>query len=289
MSNLSKFFVPLVLAGVLFSFNIILADSSEYQTEENIFYYNDECYQTADDYQRQQCRLDLYYPKNESAFSTVVWFHGGGLTGGKRYFPDLLKDRGIAVVAVEYRLSPQVEFPKFLEDAAAAVAWTFQNIERFGGDRSKIFVCGGSAGAYLTAMVGMDPRWLNPYHIKQQELAGLILVSGQVTTHFHIKKLLKIPGEQYQPVIDENAPLAYLSSDLPPILLVLGDRKMEWKARVEENELMFASLKALGHSCIDFIETPGMGHEISALGNNIPIETQQKIIDFLRLNPIEKP
>ncbi len=60
------------------------------------------------------------------------------------------------MIGVGYRLSPKVQHPVYIEDAAAAVAWTFRNIASYGGDPDKIFVTGISAGGYLTAMVGLD-------------------------------------------------------------------------------------------------------------------------------------
>ena len=36
------------------------------------------------DYAKERCRLDLYVPTDRKGFATVVWFHGGGLTGGNR-------------------------------------------------------------------------------------------------------------------------------------------------------------------------------------------------------------
>ena len=61
--------------------------------------------------------------KGKVALLTVVWFHGGGITGGNRFVPEALKKQGIAVVAANYRLHPKVTCPTYIEDAAAAVAW----------------------------------------------------------------------------------------------------------------------------------------------------------------------
>ena len=80
---------------------------------------------------RERCRLDVYHPKNKKDFSTVVWFHGGGLKAGKRSVPKALQGKGIAVVAVNYRLHPKVKAPAYIEDAAAAVAWTIKNIKTY--------------------------------------------------------------------------------------------------------------------------------------------------------------
>ncbi len=83
-----------------------------------------------------------------------MWFHGGSLTGGSRYFPNL-KDQGIALVGVSYRLASKVQPPAYIEDSAAAVAWVLKNIERYGGDPKKVFVAGHSAGA-LSRFDGRD-------------------------------------------------------------------------------------------------------------------------------------
>ncbi|WP_269525280.1 alpha/beta hydrolase [Coraliomargarita parva] len=212
-----------------------------------------------EDYRYTQCQLDLYLPDAEPGFPTLIYFHGGGLVGGKRHFPDL-KNKGIALVAVGYRLSPKADCPAFLEDAAAATAWTLDHIEGFGGDPAKVFISGHSAGGYLSAMVGMDPRWLAPFGHVPNDLAGLIPVSGQVSTHFTVKKLRGDTQSQYRVVVDEYAPLTYASADLPPICLIVGDREIEYKNRVEENDLLATSLRNLGHEQVEFHEMGGLNH-----------------------------
>lgn len=61
-------------------------------------------------------------------------------------------DKGFAVIGVGDRLSPKVTAPAYIEDAAAAVAWVFKNIEKYGGNNDLIFVSGHSAGGYLGLM-----------------------------------------------------------------------------------------------------------------------------------------
>ena len=106
------------------------------------------------------CRLDLVCPAGAEGFPTVVWFHGGGLTGGRREIPEELLAGGFAVAGVEYRLSPQTPVAGCLEDAAAAVAWVVRHIASYGGDPELIFLAGHSAGGYLVSMLGLDKRWL---------------------------------------------------------------------------------------------------------------------------------
>ena len=238
----------------------------EYATENNISYYA----AARDEYQKERCKLDVYYPKGTKGYATVVWFHGGGLTGGERYFPNL-KDQGIAVVAVSYRLSPKVQTPGFIEDSAAAVAWVLKNIERYGGDPKKVFVAGHSAGAYLASMIAMDPKWLSAQRASNRQLAGVIAVSGQMTTHFTVKKLRGDNAPELRPIIDDYAPLYHAAKDLPPICLIVGGRAVEFKSRVEENELMAVTLRNLGHGAVEFYEMAGLDHNSVVQGSMILI------------------
>ncbi len=225
---------------------------------KDLHYHSEAQLAAGDDYMRSQCRLDLKFPDDKKGWPVVVWFHGGGLTGGRRHYPALPAD--IAVIAVGYRLHPKVDVPVFIEDAAAAVAWTIKNIESYGGDPNKVFVSGASAGGYLTAMIGMDPKWLAKHDVDHKGLAGLIPVSGQVTTHFNVKVWMGDEGSQYRPLINEFAPLYYVANDLPPICLITGGRDIEWKCRVEENELLASSLKHTGNKIVEFHEMNGLNH-----------------------------
>lgn len=231
-------------------------DETGYRIEKDLSYLEDET--TATPYRLERCRLDVYYPEHKTGFVTVVWFHGGGLTGGSRHMPAGLKSQGIGVVAANYRLHPKVTCPAYLEDAAAAVAWTFRNIEKYGGDPDKIFVSGHSAGGYLTSMIGTDKRWLGEYEIDAGRIAGLIPLSGHTITHMTVRKEKGIP--KTQPLVDSFAPLYHVRPDAPPILLITGDREMEILGRYEENAYFMRMLKVVGHEDVTLYELQGYGH-----------------------------
>lgn len=234
--------------------NLVFAQKADYITQSNIGYRT----RPIDAYAAQRCALDVYYPKNGKGFATVVWFHGGGLTGGNKEIPDALREKGHAVIGVGYRLGPEAKGRQCIEDAAAAVAWVFKNIEKYGGDKSKIFVSGHSAGAYLAAMVGLDKKWLQAEGIDANAIAGLIPFSGQMITHFTIRKEKGIA--ETQPVIDEFAPLFHVRPDAPPLLLITGDRELEMMGRYEENAYMARMMKQVGHTKTRLLELDGYGH-----------------------------
>lgn len=246
--------------SVFFSFVIFAKekpDTLEYKLEKEIP-YRDVQLEKLDDYAKENCQLDIYYPTNKKGFATVVWFHGGSLTGGKKEIPEKLLKQGFAVIGVEYRRNPVVKCPVYIEDAAAAVAWVFKNIEKFGGSPDLIFLSGHSAGGYLDLMVGMDKHWLQKYNIDANKIAGLLPLSPQTITHFKIRKERGI--EDTQPIIDEYAPLFHVRKDLPPLVLITGDRELEMLGRYEENAYLMRMMKVVGHKQTTLYELDGFGH-----------------------------
>lgn len=214
-------------------------------------------------YKKERCKLDIYYPADKKGYPTVVWFHGGGLEGGEKHLFNELKEKGIAIVSVNYRLSPKAQNPAYIEDAAASIAWVFKNIESYGGSADNIFVSGHSAGGYLTLMVGLDKSYLEKYGIDADKIRGLVPISGQTNTHYTIRKERGIPMEI--PVVDEYAPLNQVRKNLPPTLLITGDRNLEMTARYEENAHLEVILKALGNKDVKLYELQGFDHGTVAI------------------------
>ena len=226
-----------------------------YQTESGLSYRLDS---EPDVYARERCQLDVYHPVGASAAPTVVWFHGGGLTGGNRSIPSALKGQGIIAVAVDYRLSPKAKAPAYIEDAAAAVAWTFKNIARYGGDTNRIFLSGHSAGGYLASLVTLDRRWLAVHSVDPDRLAGLVPFSGQSITHFAIREERGLA--RTRPLIEDLAPVYHVRKDAPPILLISGDRNHELLGRYEESAYFWRMLKEVGHPSVELLELQGYDH-----------------------------
>ena len=242
----------LILAGLASS-----SFAADYKLTENIS-YRDASSPGWDDYMKERCKLDVYQPADKKGFATVVWFHGGGLRAGKKSIPEQLKEQGIAVVAVNYRLSPKVKCPAYIEDAAAAVAWTFKNIEKYGGSKELIFVSGHSAGGYLTSMVGLDKSYLAAHGIDANDIAGLIPFSGHTITHFTPRKERGIPKER--PIIDKFAPLYHVRPDAPPLIIITGDRDLEMLGRYEENAYLWRMMKVAKHEQRELYEIQGFNH-----------------------------
>ena len=186
-------------------------------------------YRTDDEYATKMCRVDIAAPEGAKDAPVIVWFHGGGLTGGKKQIPQAILKDGCVVVGVGYRLSPNVKVTQIVDEAACAVAWVFNNIEKGGGNPESIYIAGHSAGGYLVTMVGLEKARLERYGIDANRVKGIIPFSGQAITHFEERRSRGIANTQ--PIVDELSPLFHVRGDSAPILILSGDREMEMLGR----------------------------------------------------------
>ena len=135
-------------------------------------------------------KVDVYMPSQLQADKIlhgggspmVVFFYGGSWSSGNRadyrFIGEALASQGIAVTVADYRLSPDVRYPVFVQDSALAMRWAFDNAEKYGASPAKIFVMGHSAGAYNAAMLALDKRWLAAVNLSPASLAGWIGLAG---------------------------------------------------------------------------------------------------------------
>lgn len=232
-----------------------LSNAQGYLTDENIPYYEN----APDSYAAERCKLDVYRPENASGADVVVWFHGGGLVGGAKHIPDELRDKGLCVVAVNYRLSPKAHCPAYIEDAAAAVAWTKANIAEYGGNPAKVTLSGHSAGGYLALMLALDKSYLGKYGIDAaNDIVSYWPISGQCVTHNAVRAEMGL--SETVPYIDRYAALHHITPDTAPITLVCGQPELELPQRVAENYFLYQALLSVGNKRVVYYSLPGFDH-----------------------------
>lgn len=171
---------------------------------------------------RQQ--LDVYQPKaGGGAAPLVVFFYGGNWSFGERadyrFVGEALASRGIVSVVADYRLSPAVRYPVFVQDSARAVRWALEHAAMYGADPARVFVMGHSAGAYNAAMLALDERWLRAEGLQPARLAGWIGLAGPYD-------FLPIGDRKTQVAFNwpatpaDSQPLVHASRASPPALLL---------------------------------------------------------------------
>lgn len=250
--NMMKSVTTICLTLAIVTSVALALPAAEGETHKGVYYGPE----NATEYQKEKCQLDIYLPPAKSAkFPVLIYFHGGGLTGGSRGGPNLTS-KGICLVAPSYRLGPKAKAPDYLNDAADAVAWTFKNIEKYGGDPDRIFVGGMSAGSYLAAMITMDKSWLNKREVDIDRLAGLLPISGHMITHFTVRKERGLTASCG--LADELSPLFHVRKTPFPIFIQCGDN--DYPSRQEENRLfvsMMINYAKQPSSEITYREYPG--------------------------------
>jgi acetyl esterase/lipase len=173
-------------------------------------------------------KLDIYRPKGASAQApVVVFFYGGNWDRGERddyaFVGRALASRGIVAVIPDYRLYPEVHYPDFLDDSAQAVAWTLKQIGGHGGDPSRVFVMGHSAGGYNAAMVALDASYLGKFGASPRQLRGGIGLAGPYDflpiENPTAKLVFDFPGTPLT-----SQPVRHVGNDAPPALLIAANK-----------------------------------------------------------------
>ena len=205
-------------------------------------------------------RIDIYAPRKlapGARVPVIVWFYGGSWNSGAKegyaFAGRALASRGFVVAIPDYRLVPEVRYPAFLEDSAAAVRWVRANIAAHGGDPDRLVLAGHSAGAYNAAMLSLDPRWLGSDRAAVKGLAGLagpynFLPLDIAATRNAFGHVADLPQTQ---------PVSHAGAGDPPALLVAGadDRLV----RPRQTILLAERLRAAGVTAETRLY-PGVGH-----------------------------
>lgn len=176
------------------------------------------------DLERQ--KLDIYIPKSpkdseQQALPVVVFFHGGRWTFGDKsqykFVGMSLAKLGYIVVMPNTRLYPDVKFPKFVEDGAKALAWSLDNIAKYGAS-SDIFVSGHSSGAHIGSLALANEDYLAKYNKTPQQFnafAGLAGPYDFVPNEDDLKAMFG-PPSNYANFVVTN----FIDGSEPPMMLM---------------------------------------------------------------------
>lgn len=213
-------------------------------------------------------RLDVYRPKEDrsAGLPVVVFFYGGswrrGSKGLYRFVGEYLARMGCVAVLADYRLFPEVRFPAFVEDGAAAVAWARANAARIGGDPARVFAMGHSAGAHTAVLLGLEPRYLATARLRPADLAGVIGISGPYALDPRTIRWLRETFPEAESA-GEAKPLDKVRAGAPPMLLAHGSQ--DGIVNPTNSTALAQRLEASGNR-VDLRIYDGAGHADILLG-----------------------
>ncbi|MFI0018528.1 alpha/beta hydrolase [Streptomyces griseus] len=202
--------------------------------------------------------LDVYRHRGAPRGGPVlVYFHGGHFTGGaknREARPLLyrLASQGWVCVSANYRLRPETSFPGHQIDAKKVIAWAREHAADHGGDPSKLFVAGSSAGSNLAGLCAFtqnDPRFQPGFESADTSVTAAICLYGYYGHYFGDR-----PDEEPSP----NQPQGYLRSGAPPVLVVHGAK--DALATVEAARNFVGRLRRISDDTVVYAELPGAQH-----------------------------
>src|SRR6266851_4769750 len=109
----------------------------------------------------EKLTMDYYPAAGPAPHPIAIIIHGGGFVGGtskngsEAYCADFLAPAGYAVFSINYRLAPKYPYPAMVEDVERAIRYIRRNAKKWNADPKRIALVGGSAGGYLSNMVGV--------------------------------------------------------------------------------------------------------------------------------------
>ena len=235
----------------------------------------------------QRNKLDVYVPNAPvgKPLPVVVFFYGGSWEAGRRqdyqFVAEALTTNGFIAVLPDYRVYPEVVFPAFMQDAAAAVKWTREHIAEYGGDPAQLFVMGHSAGAHIAAMLALDGQYLNEVGMRPQDLDGMIGLAGPydfLPLQSDTLKIIFGPEDERW----KSQPINFVDGQNPPMLLVVGT---DDKRVLPRNTYNLASKIEAAGGPVEVAEFPGWGHidVVARLAEPLRDETLlQTVARFIR-------
>jgi acetyl esterase/lipase len=239
------------------------------------------------EYAAKKDRIDIYAPAGAKGAPVIVSIHGGALREGDKskeaFVGQRLAEAGFVAMVINYRLSPGVMHPAHVEDAAHAVAWARTHAAAHGGDPKKLFVIGHSAGAYLAALLTLDPKYLAAYQMSPKDLAGVVPVSA----FFYVDRQGVAPdrpkdvwGTDPQ-AWKAASPHTYLTKEVPPMLVLYADGDADWRRQQQAD--FAADLKKAGGPTLEPRMIAGRDHSsIWTKMKNANDETMAAIVAFVK-------
>ncbi len=221
---------------------------------------------------RQQ--MDIWEPATVTG-PTLVFFYGGawrhGARGDYRFVAEVFCALGLRVVIPDYRLYPEVVFPGFVQDAAAALAV----VQR--GTPGRIFAAGHSAGAYIALMLALNPAYLTAAGGDRARLAGAIGLSGPYDfdpAAYGISRAVFAGTPR-----PETQPITFLDAGAPPLLLATGTADTTVEQR---NTLSLAARAGAMGVAVETRLYPGVGHAGTLIALTPLFRDRAPVIDDMR-------
>ena len=289
------FSIALIISAVFFAFTKIRshAQTADVKTYPNISYAKREGVAP------NLTNLDIYAPSNAKKAPVMIMIHGGGWQIGDKSNRGVwtnkvpfFAENGFIFVNINYRLSPAIQHPEHIRDVAEAVAWVYNNIAQYGGDRDQIFVMGHSAGAHLAALVATDDRRLKEFGKDLSIIKGVILLDGagyDVPTQMKsVEAIIGLTIKMYSTAFTNDgniqkdaSPFYHIAKgkNIPPFLLFTAGRRFSSQNQSEKMAKAIVEAGSNAEVINDPTKNHGSMNQDFGLPNEMITKKAQEFLD----------
>ncbi|NQU23919.1 MAG: alpha/beta hydrolase fold domain-containing protein [Candidatus Nealsonbacteria bacterium] len=219
-----------------------------------------EVYKTIGDVELKMHIFEANDRDTETAAPAVVFFFGGGWTGGspKQFFPHCryFASRGMVAMAAEYRIKSKHGTTPFecTADGKSAVRWIRANAKKLGIDPKQVVAGGGSAGGHVAACTGTIQR-----HDEEKEDTSvsstpdaMMLFNPVIDTTSKGYGAAKVKGRE-----TEISPAHHVRKGIPPTIIFHGTA--DTTVPYENVERFDKLMREAGNTC-RLVPFDGKGH-----------------------------
>jgi acetyl esterase/lipase len=186
-----------------------------------------------------------------------------------------LASRGFLCVVADYRLTPDVRYPAFMQDAAAAVRWVRDHAAAYGGDPGRISLAGHSAGAYIALQLALDTEFLSAAQVDPGLIRSVAGLSGPYD-------FLPLQVESTQaafggyPDLPATQPINHVHAGAPPAFLAHGSKDTLVEVR---NTLALGKALAAAGDVVEVKIYPGLSHPDTVLALSLLLRGKAPILE----------
>ncbi|MBX3228558.1 MAG: alpha/beta hydrolase [Labilithrix sp.] len=213
--------------------------------------------------------MDIYEPGGVGPHPTVMLIHGGAwVTGSKDAYTEAAKRlarSGFVAATINYRLAPDGEYPKIMQDCLCALSYLRASASHYHVDQDRIAVWGYSAGGHLASLVGVAAE--DDYHAPdcawgrtgppRSVIAGAGAHDLRGQDHFFTHAFFGAGPDEQPDRYARASPITHVRPGLPPFLFVHGTQ--DWFIEEEQAVVMRDALVAAGNEAHVY-EVAGGGH-----------------------------